>query len=408
MAKSGIRGSVSLTKEIAQVKLSACTYNTALAMPQVATDPPATDTTTGYALIAVGGQNYVAVMFAGTATGEILGWQAVGWQPTRNGSLYGSVPEKLGEGLATYGTLALGAKGIFIESAAALWADTITETSSNPATRVYSPGNNEAAILIIDAGRFSHITIQVSRNGQDATTMTVVTQVADSIGGALANIEIADTGLATAVLQTTGNTALGQIETAIEKIDHLTAANSGNKDAATQRVVLATDDIPTALVNTNIGANDAAVASQGGVGSLSAKLRLVTSQLNTIDADTGSIKLATEGTEDEIDGTTSDGPLADIVALLKAVPVLGSGQELLCVANTTNYNLTVVAGATYKITTENGTIYIGEADSTSDANRMDTITTGMKAYYTAIGTTLHYSTEDGAGIIGRLSRIVNT
>ncbi len=203
MAKAGIRGSLTLTKEIAQVKLSACTYNTALAMPQVATEPPPTDTTTGYALIAVGGQNYVAAMFAGTTTGEIYGYQVVGWQPTRNGNLFGSVPEKLGEGLITLGTLELGTEGIFIESAAALWADTITETSSNPATRVYSPANNEAAMLIIDAGRFSHITIQVSRNGQDAATMTVVTQVADSIGGALANIEIADTGLATAANQAT-------------------------------------------------------------------------------------------------------------------------------------------------------------------------------------------------------------
>lgn len=44
----------------------------------------------------------------------------------------------------------------------------------------------------------------------------------------------------------------GAIKTAIELIDHLTAANSGNKDGNTQRVVNATDDIPLALVNTKL------------------------------------------------------------------------------------------------------------------------------------------------------------
>ncbi len=43
-----------------------------------------------------------------------------------------------------------------------------------------------------------------------------------------------------------------------------------------------------------IGASADSVATQGGVGSLTAKLRLVTSQLNTIDADTGAIKTAVE------------------------------------------------------------------------------------------------------------------
>ena len=213
MAKTGIRGSVSLTKEIAQVKLSACTYNTALAMPQVETDVPPTSLTTGYANITVGGQNFVAVMFAGTdLEDETFGYQVVGWQPTRNGKLFGSVPEKLGEGVVILGSQTLGTEGIFIEASAAFWADTISETGSNTATRVYSPANDEVAVLIIDAGRFSHITIQVSRNGQTAATMTVITQVADSIGGALANIEIADTGLATAALQTTGNGILSTID----------------------------------------------------------------------------------------------------------------------------------------------------------------------------------------------------
>lgn len=40
----------------------------------------------------------------------------------------------------------------------------------------------------------------------------------------------------------------GAIKTAIELIDHLTAANSGNKDANTQRIAIATDDILTLAI----------------------------------------------------------------------------------------------------------------------------------------------------------------
>ncbi len=70
--------------------------------------------------------------------------------------------------------------------------------------------------------------------------------------------------------------------------------NSGDVGNDTLRITNATDDIPIALTNTSIGLTTASVATQGGVGSLSAKLRLVTSQLNTIDADTGAIKTAVE------------------------------------------------------------------------------------------------------------------
>ena len=223
------------------------------------------------------------------ADNETFGWQAVGWRPAQSSTGKGWIPEKLGEGLVTLGAKTLGTAGIFIEAAASFWADTITETSTNQASRVYSPANDEVAVLAIGITGYTYITIQVSTNGQTAATMNVITQVADSIGGALAQIEIDDTGLATAALQTTGNTALGQIEAAIEKIDHLIAANSGNKDAGTQRVVLATDDIPTKLTTDSLGATDVAVATAGGVGSISAKLRNATALLGTIDADTGSI-----------------------------------------------------------------------------------------------------------------------
>lgn len=51
------------------------------------------------------------------------------------------------------------------------------------------------------------------------------------------------------------------------------AANSGNKDALTQRVVLATDDIPLAAVNAVLGAVGDAAVSTDTTGSISAKLR---------------------------------------------------------------------------------------------------------------------------------------
>ena len=133
-----------------------------------------------------------------------------------------------------------------------------------------------------------------------------------------------------------------------------------------------------------------------------------------------------------ISGTvTASGPLTDTELRAVAVPVSGpitnaqntaalkaergveaiaaSGQILNCAADDTDYNVTVVAGAAYTVTAENGIIYFGVADATGDAARMWTCPAGavLTIKIPAGITTLHYATESGAGILGRLARIVN-
>lgn len=49
-----------------------------------------------------------------------------------------------------------------------------------------------------------------------------------------------------------GHPDLADVKTAIELLDHLTAANAGNADANTQRVVVATDDVNLAAIKTAV------------------------------------------------------------------------------------------------------------------------------------------------------------
>jgi len=78
----------------------------------------------------------------------------------------------------------------------------------------------------------------------------------------------------------TGNTALGAIKTAVELLDNVVdgnylnvnaniggadfAVNSGNKDSATQRVVIATDDVPFTTLNGHLSEIEGAVESLEG------------------------------------------------------------------------------------------------------------------------------------------------
>ncbi len=161
------------------------------------------------------------------------------------------------------------------------------------------------------------------------------------------------------VVDAAGNTLLGTIDadtgaikTAIELIDHLTASNSGSKDANTQRVVLATDDIPTALVNAN---------------------------------------------------------LDDLMAVTEGRAIAASGQHLDNAgggtAADTDYSVTVVALATYRVHAVNGVIYLGILDPTTDANAIWSVGASEKIEITIpSGTALHYFV-DTAGVEGRLARI---
>ncbi len=120
-----------------------------------------------------------------------------------------------------------------------------------------------------------------------------------------------------ALAGTDGDWSVGQVDSDgalyvnVDTIASITGTVTANAGTNLNTSLLALDASVDGLEG-GIGAAADSVATQGGVGSLTAKLRLVTSQLNTIDADTGAIKTATEGAEDELDGTTTDGPLAKI------------------------------------------------------------------------------------------------
>jgi len=145
--------------------------------------------------------------------------------------------------------------------------------------------------------------------------------IAKETGGNLASVKTntdnipakgtAAMAASTPVTIASNDTLITALKTALELIDHLTAANSGDKDANTQRVVLATDDIPTALTNTSIGATDAALVDAGAAGSLSAKLRRISTDLGTIDSDTNTIQSDTTAMKADLNELTA-APVAKV------------------------------------------------------------------------------------------------
>ena len=93
-----------------------------------------------------------------------------------------------------------------------------------------------------------------------------------------------------------------------------------------------------------------------------------------------------------------------------ATAIASTGQELdnggAGTAAATNYTVTVVALASYRVTAVNGVIYLGIADTTTDANVLWTVSAGdTQAITIPSGTALHYRT-DTALVTGRLARIV--
>ena len=100
--------------------------------------------------------------------------------------------------------------------------------------------------------------------------------------------------------------------------------------------------------------------------------------------------------------------------VLPLAPVLtaGTGQRLNCVADKTDYNVTVVAGGVYRVFADNGRIHFGiaavaTASAIVDAAVLTTIPAGGFDYFEAPSgqTTLHYATDSGAGITGRIARV---
>ncbi|HUX02009.1 MAG TPA: hypothetical protein VMY35_13620 [Phycisphaerae bacterium] len=92
------------------------------------------------------------------------------------------------------------------------------------------------------------------------------------------------------------------------------------------------------------------------------------------------------------------------------VLVAASGQALTCVADKTDYNVTVTAEAAYEVTAVNGRLHLGVAAVAAAAAIVPaavllTIPAGCsKRFIMPDGeTTLHYATDSGAGITGRIA-----
>ena len=114
------------------------------------------------------------------------------------------------------------------------------------------------------------------------------------------------TGLATDTGQTAGNASLASIDSKITAVDTgaVTVASSalptGASTSAKQDTIighidgvetlLGTIDVDTGNIDANAGATGDAASSVGGTGTISAKLRLITSQLNAIDGNTNGIE----------------------------------------------------------------------------------------------------------------------
>lgn len=92
---------------------------------------------------------------------------------------------------------------------------------------------------------------------------------------------------------------LAAIKTAIELIDHLTAANAGNVDANTQRVVVATDDVNLAAIKTAIELIDHLTAANAG--NVDANTQRVV--VATDDVNLAAIKTAVEILDNIVSGS---------------------------------------------------------------------------------------------------------
>ena len=137
----------------------------------------------------------------------------------------------------------------------------------------------------------------------------------------------------------TGNTALGAIKTAVELLDNVVdgdylnvnaniggadfAVNSGNKDSATQRVVIATDDVPFTTLNTHLSEiEDAVETLQACVDSNKVKVQFEAGDLNIGNVDVVSSVLPS--------GASTESTLGSMSAKLPAT--LGQKANANCIS----------------------------------------------------------------------------
>jgi hypothetical protein len=143
-------------------------------------------------------------MFAGTTTAnQTINYQIIGWQKFATGNTgVCYVPRIIARGVATLGTAVLGTAGAAIESATALVADTITETTGFAGSLVYSPADNSCAWLEVDCSNCEYLTVDTDLG--DAITTSVIFQLGDRAAGFMdLDVSVAGTGLATSAKQPT-------------------------------------------------------------------------------------------------------------------------------------------------------------------------------------------------------------
>ena len=114
----------------------------------------------------------------------------------------------------------------------------------------------------------------------------------------------AATAAATPVTIASDDTLITALKTALELIDHLTAANSGNKDANTQRVVVATDDINLAAINAVSGTTSGSAVVTDATGTVQQYLR------GLVKLIAAKIGITVADGDDVAQGTTTDAPAA--------------------------------------------------------------------------------------------------
>jgi hypothetical protein len=156
------------------------------------------------------------------------------------------------------------------------WVTLCSSTCSTTFTRA-TTGATSAAIAsgvqdVFQVPVAGYRRVRITALGAVTGTATIAIQPTEKVPSGFASIT-GGAGDASAANQVTGNASLASI-------DGKMVAGAGAVSAATQRVVAATDSPEVAT----LGAVADAAATQGSTGSVSAKLRTVTSQLNSIDA----------------------------------------------------------------------------------------------------------------------------
>lgn len=195
-------------------------------------------------------------------------------------------------------------------------------------TEIATDGDNIQTLLTaIDADTGAIGALLTAANVDHAANEALLTTIDADTNDIKTSVQLLDNAVDGNYLNTNLNIAGADV-----------AGDSGNKSATTQRVVLATDDIPTALINTNLVAieasADALIAAnhsdlvglatrlnniEAGVDELIAAnhtdLVAIDAVLDTIDADTGAIKTAVEIIDNAINGNEMQ---VDVVASLPA------------------------------------------------------------------------------------------